>query len=178
ALGKAMANGYPMAALCGRRDLMEQFNTHPNGGVLFAGTYNGHALGCAAALATIETLENPETYARIFALGTRMRLGLESIATRLNLKATVAGFGSVFLTYFQEGPIECYDDLLRNDAEFFVAYRRRMLERGIFMLPMNLKRNHLGLSHTEAHVDHTLQACEDVLTAMTTGRSTVVSTPA
>ena len=170
-LGKAMANGYPIAALCGRQDLMQRFNTHPEGDVLFAGTYNGHGGGCAAALATIEILEAPDTYAHLFGLGDRMREGLRQITARLGLRATVAGFGSVFLTYFMDGPIECYDHLLRNDAATFVEYRRRLMDLGIFKLPMNLKRNHISLSHSVEHIDRTLEAAESVLTKMVTGRS-------
>lgn len=56
-LGKAMANGYPLAAICGKADLLERFSTHPRGDVFFAGTFNGHPFACAAALATIETME-------------------------------------------------------------------------------------------------------------------------
>jgi glutamate-1-semialdehyde 2,1-aminomutase len=78
----------------------------------------------------------------------------------------VAGFGSVFLTYFMEGPVESYNDLLRNDEKKFVAYRRELVSRGIFKLPMNLKRNHVSLSHTVEHIERTLQACEDVLRSM------------
>ncbi len=161
-LGKSMANGYPIAALCGKSELMDQFAT--NGGkVFFAGTYNGHPLGCAAALATIAVLESELSYTRLYALGDQMREGLTSIVNRLRLEATVAGIGSVFLTYFMSGPIKNYSDLMRNDSGKFVVYRRRLLERGIFKLPLNLKRNHLSLSHTESHVNETLQACEDVL---------------
>ncbi len=166
-LGKAIANGYPIAALCGKREFMDRFKTHPDGDVFFAGTFNGHPLGCAAALATIEVLEGEDTYPRLFALGERMRKGLSDIVERLGVKATVAGFGSVFLTYFQEGPIRTYRDLLRNDAEIFVNYRKSLIERGVFKLPVNLKRNHLSLSHTEEQVDRTLQACEDSLRALT-----------
>lgn len=43
---KAMANGYPIAALAGSAELMDRFG--PGGGVLFAGTYNGHAVGVSA----------------------------------------------------------------------------------------------------------------------------------
>jgi glutamate-1-semialdehyde 2,1-aminomutase len=99
-------------------------------------------------------------------LGERLRQGLAEIHRRLGVRATVAGFGSVFLTYFLEGPIENYSDLLRNDAERFVEYRRRLIDRGIFKMPMNLKRNHVGYAHTDEHVDRTLQACEDVLKEM------------
>jgi glutamate-1-semialdehyde 2,1-aminomutase len=92
-----------------------------------------------------------------------MRAGLRQIMERHHVPATVAGFGSVFLTYFMEGPVRSYTDLLRNDAQRFVEYRRRLVDRGIFKLPMNLKRNHISLAHTEADIDFTLQACEDVV---------------
>ena len=162
-LGKAMANGYPMAALCGRSDLMDHFATHPGGDVLFAGTYNGHPLSCAAALATIRVLESAKVHAYIFSLGDKMRRELAAIAQRLGIRATVAGFGSVFLLYFMEGPIESYTDLLRNDAQRFVKYRRGLMKRGVFELPLNLKRNHISFSHTEEHINRSLNAAEDAL---------------
>ncbi len=165
-LAKAMANGFPMAAICGRADLMDQFNTHPAGNVFFAGTYNGHSSSCAASLATIETMENQNVHDHIFRLGEKMRRGLSEITSRLKVKATVTGFGSVFLMYFLDGPVRNYTDLMRNDVEQFLAYRRGMLERGIFKFPLNLKRNHLSFSHTDKHVDFTLESAEAVLKSM------------
>lgn len=167
--GKAMANGYPIAALGGRTDLMDRLATRPGGDVFFAGTFNGHPVACAAALATIEVLEQPGSYERLFQLGDRMRAGLQQIMARHKVKSTVAGFGSVFLTYFLDGPVHSYTDLLRNDAQFFVEYRRRLVAKGIYKLPMNLKRNHISLSHTQADVDRTLEACEDTVREMTAG---------
>jgi len=166
-LGKAMANGYPIAAVCGKRELMDHFNTHPDGDVFLAGTCNGHAPACAAALATIEELEKEETYKHTFSLGERMRNGLTEIVNRLGVRATVTGFGSIFLTYFMEGPIASYSDLTRNDAETFVTYRRKLIAKGVFKLPINLKRNHISASHTPEMVDRTLQASEDVLRELT-----------
>jgi glutamate-1-semialdehyde 2,1-aminomutase len=163
ALGKAIANGFPLAAVCGRAEIMDHFNTRTGGDTFFAGTYNGHAVGCAAALATIEILEREPVHQHVFRLGERLRQGLAEIHRRLGVQATVAGFGSVFLTYFMEGPIESYADLLRNDAERFVEYRRGLIDRGIFKMPLNLKRNHVSYAHTDEHVDRTLEACEDVL---------------
>ena len=171
-LGKAMANGFPIAALCGKRELMDRFNTHPKGDVFFAGTFNGSPIGCAAALATIEALENLGVHEHIFRLGEKMRQGLKDIANRLKIPATVAGFGSIFLTYFMEGPIRSYRDLLRNDQELFVNYRRKLIEHGIFQLPLNLKRNHISFSHTDEHIERTLQVSEEVLETLA-GRSTV-----
>jgi glutamate-1-semialdehyde 2,1-aminomutase len=165
-LGKAIANGFPLAAVCGRAEIMDHFNTRTGGDTFYAGTYNGHAAGCAAALATIEILEREPVHQHVFRLGEKLRQGLAEIHRRLGVQATVAGFGSVFLTYFMEGPIESYADLLRNDAERFIEYRRELIGRGIFKMPLNLKRNHVSYSHTDEHVDRTLEACEDVLKKM------------
>ena len=62
-----------------------------------------------------------------------------------------------------DGPIETYTDLLRNDGARFIEYRRQLFERGIFKLPVDLKRNHVSYAHTDADVDRTLEACEAVL---------------
>ena len=95
-----------------------------------------------------------------------MRTGLREILARRRVRATVAGFGSIFVTYFMDGPIESYSDLLRNDSGRFIEYRRRLIERGVFKMPADLKRSHVSYSHTEAHVDKTLEACEGVLKEM------------
>ncbi|QBD76472.1 aspartate aminotransferase family protein [Ktedonosporobacter rubrisoli] len=160
-MAKAIANGYPLAMLAGRADLLD--HCKPGGDVFFAGTFNAHPVGVAAALATLEILERSESYAHIFGLGARMRQGLCDIIQKYSLKATVAGFGSIFLVYFMEPPIESYADLLRNDATKFVAYRRKMIARGIYELPVNLKRNHISLAHTSADIAETLEVAEAVL---------------
>ena len=165
-LGKAIANGFPIAAVCGKAEIMDRFTTRTGGDTFFAGTFNGDGVGCAAALATMEVLEREPVHQHVFRLGERLREGLREIHQRLGVPATVAGFGSVFLTYFQEGPISSYADLLRNDAQRFTAYRRRLIERGIFKMPLNLKRNHVSYSHRDADVDRTLEACEGVLKEM------------
>lgn len=162
-LAKAMANGFPLAAVCGKAEIMDHFNTRPGGDTFFGGTFNGNAVGCAAALATLETLEREPVHEYLFQLGERVRKGLTEIHKRLGIPATVAGFGSIFTTYFMEGPIESYSDLLRNDAGLFVEYRRRLLDRGIFEMPANLKRCHLSFAHTEEHIDRLLEASEEVL---------------
>jgi glutamate-1-semialdehyde 2,1-aminomutase len=165
-MGKAMANGFPIAALAGRAAVMDRFNTNPGGDAFFAGTYNGHAGSVAAALATIETLETEPVHEHIFRLGDRMRAGLQEIVDRLDMVWTVAGFGSVYTLYFMDGPVESYTDLMRNDADLYVRYRQKLIEQGVFEMPMNLKRNHISYSHTEADIDRTLEASDASLRAM------------
>lgn len=165
-LGKAFANGYPMAAIGGKRDMMQRFNTRVGGDVFFSGTFNGHAGCIAAALATIETLEGGDVHKHIFRLGERMRDGLRSIIDRLGVPAMVAGFGSVFTVYFmEERPIENFDALLDNDAALYIRYRQELMKRGVFEIPMNLKRNHVSYSHTQEDIDWTLGVAEEAMRA-------------
>jgi len=96
-----------------------------------------------------------------------MRKGLEAIVKSLGITATVVGFGSVFVTYFMEGSIRTYRDLLRNDQKLFVELRRKLLELGILELPLNLKRNHISFSHTDEQIDKTLEATESLLKKLT-----------
>jgi glutamate-1-semialdehyde 2,1-aminomutase len=178
---KAMANGFPIAAVCGKAEIMDRYKTRPGGDTYFSGTFNGNAASCAAALATIEILEREPVHQRLFELGDRLRAGLREIHERVGVPAVVVGFGSVFVTYFagaglapaqggrpQGSPLqpETYSDLLAYDAEKFVEYRRQLIDRGIYMMPANLKRAHLSYAHTDADVDRLFQATEDILKGM------------
>ncbi|MFG2167949.1 aspartate aminotransferase family protein [Micromonospora chersina] len=158
-LGKAIANGYPIGALGGRADLMDLFSTRPGAPAFFAGTYNGHPAVVAAALATLGKLRAEPVHEHVYRLGERARAGIGEVLADLDVPAVVTGHGSVFVTYFMPGPApSSYDDLLRNDAGMFIGYRRRMPEHGIFELPLNLKRNHISYAHTDADIDHLVEA--------------------
>lgn len=158
---KAMANGYPIAALVGQSEYMERFA--PGGGVVFAGTYNGHPASVAAALATIAELESGEVHKHTFRLAQRAGDGIAEIARELGIPMTVARFGSVFVPYFFEGPTRRFEDLLANDTARDVWFRRTMTERGVFMVPTALKRNHVSAAHTDADIDRTLELAREVL---------------
>ena len=64
------------------------------------------------------------------------------------------------MTYFLDGAPVSYDDLLANDVDLFVGYRRELMKDGIFELPLNLKRSHFSYAHTDDDVDRLLEATE------------------
>jgi glutamate-1-semialdehyde-2,1-aminomutase len=160
--GKAVGNGFPVAGMAGRREHLRHFNA-AGGNVLLAGTFTGHPMACAAAIATIGKLRDQNVFARTAELGQRMRDGLGSIVEELGVPAVVAGYGSVWCTYFLDGEVHGYRDLMRNDDERYRTFHRRMVDRGFLMLPMSLKRNHVSFAHTEEDIDRTLEASRDVL---------------
>ncbi len=163
-LGKAMGNGWPISALGGKAELMDLFSTTPGRPAFFAGTFNGHPPTAAAALATIDKLRREPVHEHVFRLGERARRALDELYRRLGIPAVVSGYGSVFLAYFLEGPVRNYDDLLRNDVDLFVGYRRELMKDGIFELPLNLKRSHFSYAHTDEDVDRLLEATEAAVT--------------
>ncbi|MCQ6557643.1 aspartate aminotransferase family protein [Paenibacillus mendelii] len=165
-LGKAIANGYPIAAVCGKAEIMDYFTTNPSGNALFAGTYNGHAVGTAAILATLDILETEPVYDHIYKLGATMRSGIQDIADRNGLPVTVKGFGSVFVPYFTRDTIENYEDLMKVDVESDLKFRRGMIEQGVLMIPLPMKRNHTMYALSQSDVDYTLEAAEKVMKAM------------
>lgn len=164
--GKAMGNGYPVAGMGGRRDLMQHFDA-AGGEVGLLGTFNGNPTSCAAAIATVSYLrDHPDFYTRTHALGERLRAGLRTILADKDIAAQVVGFGGTFSTYFLDGEVSGYRELLDNNAMASVQFHRRMIERGFLMIPLALKRNHISGSHTEDDIDRTLQAMSEVLGGM------------
>ena len=81
------------------------------------------------------------------------------------MPAVVGGFGSLFVLCFMEGPLASYEDVLRNDTELFMRYRRELVARGVFEMPESLGRSHIGAAHTADDVDRSLEVAEDALAA-------------
>jgi len=165
--GKGMANGFAVAGLGGRRDLMMRFSS-AGGDVNLAGTFNGNPTSMAAAITTMEIVSNPKIghHVHTSALGERMRAGLTEITRRHSIPTIVAGVGSVFVCYFMEGEAKGYRDLLRNNSTAYALFHRRMTDSGFLMYPMALKRNHISGAHTEEDIDRTLEAADNVLAVM------------
>ena len=86
--GKSIGGGLPLAAVTGRAELMDAV---PPGGL--GGTFGGNPLSCAAAVAVLEAVRQPEFLARATELGQVVRARLEDIATRRPEIGDVRGLG-------------------------------------------------------------------------------------
>ncbi|HEU0140633.1 MAG TPA: aspartate aminotransferase family protein [Bryobacteraceae bacterium] len=171
-LAKSMANGYPCAALCGKRDYMQRFAT-AGGDVFFAGTYNAHPAGIAAALATMRKLETSGFYKHTARLAERLKRGLQALVDQFGIRAWATGFGSVVVLYFKEPGADNYTELLDCDVAADVAFRRRLLEQGSLVLPLAYKRLHVSGAHTDDDIDRLLNHAEDALKSLAAGTPAV-----
>ncbi len=165
--GKAIANGYPISALAGCREIMELFS-HPDARkrVLLAGTYNGHPVPVAAAIATLNVLraEDGEVYRGLERLGARMAAGLAELAESCALPWTVVRQGSAFCIYFMDSaPKDWHDVAGRHDFDADVRMRRALIERGVFVFPVATKQCSISAAHTCELIDETLGAWREAL---------------
>lgn len=160
--GKAIANGYPFAALGGKADLMEYF-IHPEvkKRVLLAGTYNAHPVPTAAAIATIKRLlqNDGEVYVHVERLGALMEKGLREIAAEAGLMVSVARQGSAFCVYFMDHlPVDWHDLAMHHNFPADRAMREEMIRQGIYFFPLPVKQCSISAAHTETDVQRTLEA--------------------
>ncbi|SDB54162.1 glutamate-1-semialdehyde 2,1-aminomutase [Pseudobutyrivibrio sp. YE44] len=89
AFGKGMANGYPISAVAGRRDLLEQIEQ----GVFVSTTFGGDSIAMAASLATIKILEQPGFYDHINKIGTILHDGIQERIDKYDLNDVLAVSG-------------------------------------------------------------------------------------
>ncbi|MCB1020454.1 MAG: aspartate aminotransferase family protein [Bryobacterales bacterium] len=165
--GKAIASGYPLAAIAGRAEHMDLFaHRDPSKRVLLAGTYNAHPVPVAAAIATIEALAEGggDVYRGVERLGARMEAGLRERLSGLGRPVTVVRQGSAFVAYFMDhAPRDWHDLAEHHDFTLDNELRRRLLEKGVYFFPLAVKQCSLSTAHGEAEVDSTLEAVEAVV---------------
>lgn len=159
--GKALANGYPIAALGGRADLMEYF-VHPDPArrVLLAGTYNAHPVPVAAAIATLERLSenNGEAFRRLEELGRYFERSVRQSGISGG-SWVISRIGSVFCIYFMDHvPADWHDLAANHDFERDTRLRSELIDEGIYFFPLALKQCSISLAHTEADLDETVDA--------------------
>ena len=87
-MAKGIASGFPFSALGNRRDLDDKWPTGSHGG-----TYGGNAIGCAAALATIDILTEDGFLDHVNARGDQLRAGLEKLMADGPIVEHVRGAG-------------------------------------------------------------------------------------
>jgi glutamate-1-semialdehyde 2,1-aminomutase len=170
--GKAVANGYPMGVIGGKKQYMDYF-VHPEKSerVLIAGTYNAHPFSTAAAIATLGKLASPElkVYEHVERLGKKLEDGYNEIFGSYGHPFNISRIGSALCVYFMDhAPLDFHDILTHHDFEFDKEYRRQLIEKGIFNFPLPIKQTSISYAHTDNDIDITLEKTEEVMKSLLT----------
>jgi glutamate-1-semialdehyde 2,1-aminomutase len=163
---KAMANGAPIGAFAGRREVMQVLE---KGQVRHAGTYNASPLCLAAARATLDVLTADEgaVYRHLDRLGRVLIEGLRTIASRYEAPLAIQGARSMLQVYVTGlGRIRTYREAMTTDRAAFSRFAHAMISRGIFVHPDVFEHWFLSAAHTDDDVARILEAAEDTIRTM------------
>ena len=145
-MGKAIANGFPLAAVGGRAEVMEAVSR-----TWISSTLATEFVSLAASRATLAVLAESRVPAHIARVGARLLAGLHTLAARHpGLVARAAGLPEMcFLEY--------HDEPRSGRVALACAERGLLFKRSAY--------NFVSLAHDDAIVDRTLGILDDALSA-------------
>lgn len=158
-LGKIVGGGMPMAAYCGRKEIMSMVS--PQGPVYQAGTLSGNPAAVAAGLATLNILKaHPEVYKAIDQKGAMLEAAYVKAAKDHCVEACVNRVGSLLSVFFTKGPVETYKDVTKSDLSMFRQYFASMMESGIYIAPSQFESMFVGAAHGDEDLKKTAAAID------------------
>jgi glutamate-1-semialdehyde 2,1-aminomutase len=140
---KAMANGMPISAITGRRDVMSLFEKD----VFFFTTFGGEALSLAASIACIKFIRGHDVTGHIAHMGQKLLDGLNGLIDFYSLDyVSVSGYPFRTIMNFSSSA--------GNPLEMKTLMQQELIQRGILWAGTQT----LSFSHTEEDVQYTLDA--------------------
>jgi glutamate-1-semialdehyde 2,1-aminomutase len=124
---KAMGNGYPIAALAGREDIMRRIGR----GVAHGGTYTAHSVPLAAAERTLQILDETDALERVESYGRQLQAGIGEVLKAHDVAHVFVGHPSMAGLFITESMPSNYRDWARSDYTFYGALAERLHDRGI-----------------------------------------------
>ncbi len=153
-VGKIVGGGFPAAAFGGRADIMQVLA--PEGPVYQAGTLSGNPVAMAAGIETLRQLARPGFYEALEEKSARFISQLEQIIAGNGIQLNHCG--SMFTLFFNDSPVQNFQDTKRSDQERFARYFRNMLDRGIYVSPSQFEGNFISEVHTPEMLDYVLES--------------------
>jgi glutamate-1-semialdehyde 2,1-aminomutase len=152
--GKAMAAGWPCAALAGRRDL---FAGVASGAVTHAGTFNGNTIAAAAVLASLDELASGEVYQQVGRVGSELMRAIASCAAANGLGLHLQGLPMAFHASFAApgAPMTRFADLAGSDPGRYERLASTLIGHGVWVARRGIW--YVSAAHTSADVAQTLE---------------------
>ncbi len=160
---KAMGNGFPIAAIAGKKEIMAQLS--PSGKVYQASTYAGNPVSVSASEATIETLINSknEIYPKIARTCDRIVQGINEKIEQLELHLTINAIGSMYQLFFTSGNVDDEKSAKKSDVAVFKKFYNELFKSGIFIPPSQFETCFISTAHSEDDADKTIECYNDAL---------------
>jgi len=163
ALGKIIGGGFPVGAIGGRRDVMAVFDPRAGKPALpHGGTFSANPVTMRAGLAAMELLDDA-AFARLDAIGTAVRAGIDRAFRRHGVPGRTVGLGSLLKIHFADREIRDYRSAYLTDEEARrqTVFNRALLNRGVLAAGYGLMA--LSTPMTDADIDAIVEAVSGAL---------------
>lgn len=156
-LGKVIGGGFALAAIAGRKPIMDHFDKAIVGAdkwLMQVGTLSGNPVAAAAGLKTIEILQRDDGYAQLAAHGANLMKMLTDALAAHGIAHQIVGHPTLFDVVFSDRPVRSYRDVQRADQERAARFNAVVRMHGLFKAPgkiyPSLALNDADLMQTEA----------------------------
>ncbi len=149
-LGKAIANGYPISVVTGKRDVMMAAADK----LFISSTFFPNSEGFVAALKTIEILERDQVLENIREKGNRFMESIRGLLNRYDVGGELTGVGPMFYITFKKDETGAYKN---KRTDFYT----QLIRKGFFFSPYH--HSYISFRHTEEDLNSTLTAIEESL---------------
>jgi glutamate-1-semialdehyde 2,1-aminomutase len=158
---KSLANGYPLAAIGGKKEIMDVIEP---GRMAQGGTYCGNAVGAAAAAATLEIIETTPALEMIAQRGQRLMDGLHNELEQAGFEHAMTGVPGMFtfVLGISKPPVH-YRDLIPADAHLYERLAAAMRVRGVEYELDHKEPWFMCEAHSEEDIDCTLEHFHECL---------------
>ncbi|MET0700481.1 MAG: aminotransferase class III-fold pyridoxal phosphate-dependent enzyme [Mycobacterium sp.] len=158
--GKAMAAGWPCAALVGKHDLFADVAT---GALTHAGTFNGNTIATAAVLASLDELEDRGVYRHVESVGTALIDALTALVDNHGVPLRFQGLPMAFHARFdtRAEPITRYPQLQAIDNQRYGRFANKLITAGIWVAYRGIW--YVSAAHTLDDVDETVKRFDAAL---------------
>ncbi len=166
-MGKALASGFPVGCVAGRREIMEIVST---GTVTHAGTFNASPISMAAARAALEHLYlgGSELYDMLEVQGRRLMQGLRGVIEDRGVPCLVQGLPTIFNLMFTDlAEVRNHHDVLLTEKARRAAFMSHLAAAGVRI--SGLGNLFLSSTHTEDVIDSTVERFDRALRSFLSG---------
>lgn len=162
--GKALGHGFPLAAIGGRRDVMNGLKQ----GKIMNGTFNACRLPVCASLAGMQVLceKNLRGFSKLNETGEVLAERItQAIEGQTRHNAIVQGVGAIFQILFTDkSSIETYREYCRFvDEDKFKRFANIVRDLGVFMNPVNSLKQTCSIAHTDEDANFVADAVAKAL---------------
>ena len=149
-LGKAIANGYPISVVTGKKEIMMAAASK----LFISSTFFPNSESFVAALKTIEILERDKVLENIWEKGKGFMDGIQALIDKHNVGAELTGIPPMFYITFKADDTGAYK---AKRTDFYTE----LIRKGFFFTPFH--HGYISYRHTQADLDLTLKAIDESL---------------